>query len=330
VRKSVWSLFVAFALAIIPASSNAATTAKSATAQPTTPAKKPAAKPAAKPVAKPVVTKPVATKGDGKIRLDAALRPGGKLIDRPIEWTITKANKDAAKPAEALVKQKGPTVTALLAAGDYVVTAKLGFQEVSEPLSVGPGKPTHKTVDLKAGYLHLSMVPTAAAARIATPITWELYQYSRGTAAKDSPKITAVTAPQTEFWVPGGSYTIRAVYEKTTTEIVIPLPAGTNYDYTINLYGGRLTLTAVNARGVAPVDEVKWEIVKAIPAATGTRETVTQLIGPSQDFLMREGKYVAIAHSAAITYEIPFEIKSGKPTRVKATLKTVGSTAAVN
>ena len=27
---------------------------------------------------------------------------------------------------------------------------------------------------------------------------------------------------------------------------------------------------------------------------------------------------------------IPFEIKSGKPTRVKATLKTVGSTAAVN
>jgi len=120
------------------------------------------------------------------------------------------------------------------------------------------------------------------------------------------------------------------VYEKTTSEIVIPLPAGTNYDYTINLYGGRLMLTAVNARGVAPVDEVKWEIVKAVPAATGTRETVTQLVGPSQDFLMREGKYVAIAHSAAITYEIPFEIKSGKPTRVKATLKTTGSTAAVN
>jgi len=172
VRKSVWSLFVAFALAIIPASSNAATTAKPTTAQPTTPAKKPAAKPAAKPVAKPVVTKPVATKGDGKIRLDAALRPGGRLIDRAIEWTITKANKDPAKPAEALVKQKGPTVTALLAAGDYVVTAKLGFQEVSEPLTVGPGKPTHRTVDLKAGYLHLSMVPTAAAAKIATPITW--------------------------------------------------------------------------------------------------------------------------------------------------------------
>ncbi len=331
-RKSVWSLFVAFALAIVPVASKAATPATPATTQPTTPAKKPAAKPPAKPaVTKPVVTKPVVTKGDGKIRLDAALRPGGKLVDRPIEWTITKASKDATKPPEApLVKQKGPTVTALLAAGDYTVTAKLGFQEVSEPLSVGPGKPTHKTVDLKAGYLHLSMVPTAASAKIATPITWELYQYSRGTAAKDSPKITSVVAPQTEFWVPGGSYTIRAVYEKTTSEIVIPLPAGTNYDYTINLYGGRLMLTAVNARGVAPVDEVKWEIVKAVPAATGTRETVTQLVGPSQDFLMREGKYVAIAHSAAITYEIPFEIKSGKPTRVKATLKTTGSTAAVN
>src|SRR6185369_14496875 len=323
VRKSVWSLFVAFALAIVPAAANAASTAKpAATTQPTTPAKKPAAKPAAK----PVVTKPVATtKGDNKIRLDAALRPGGKLIDRPIEWTITKASKDTTKPAEALVKQKGPTVTTLLAPGDYIVTAKLGFQEVSEPLPVGPGKPTHKTIDLKAGYLHLSMVPTAASAKIATPITWELYQYSRGTAAKDSPKITSVVAPQTEFWVPGGSYTIRAMYEKTTTEIVIPLPAGTNYDYTINLYGGRLTLTAVNARGVAPVDEVKWDIVKAVPAATGTREIVTQLVGPGQDFLMREGKYVAIARSAAITYEIPFEIKSGKPTRVKATLKTTGS-----
>lgn len=327
-RKSVWSLFIAFALAIVPAASNAASTAKpAATTQPTTPAKKPAVKPAAK----PVVTNPAPTKGDNKIRLDAALRPGGKLIDRPIDWTIAKASKDATKPPEApVVKQKGATVTALLAPGDYTVTAKLGFQEVSEPLSVGPGKPTHKTIDLKAGYLHLSMVPTAASAKIATPITWELYQYSRGTAAKDSPKITSVVAPQTEFWVPGGSYTIRAMYEKTTTEIVIPLPAGTNYDYTINLYGGRLTLTAVSARGTAPVDEVKWDIVKAVPAASGTRELVTQLVGPSQDFLMREGKYVAVARSAAITYEIPFEIKSGRPTRVKATLKSTGSTAAVN
>jgi hypothetical protein len=330
VRKSVWSLLVAFALAVVPAMSMAATTAKpaNATAQPATPAKKPVAKPAAKPVvAKPTVT---ATKGDNKIRLDAALRPGGKLVDRPIEWTITKASKDPAKPAEALVKQKGPTVTTLLAAGDYVVTAKLGFQEVSEPLQVGPGKPTHKTIDLKAGYLHLAMVPTAAAARITTPITWELYQYSRGTAAKDSPKIASVIAPQTEFYVPGGSYTIRALYEKTSSEIVIPLPAGTNYDYTINLYGGRLNLTAVNARGVAPVDDVKWEIVKAVPDPTGKRETVVQLQGPAQDFLVREGKYVAIVRSAAIVYEIPFEIKSGRPTRVKATLKPTGTTASVN
>jgi hypothetical protein len=335
VRKSVWSLFVAFALAIVPAASNAATTAKpaTATAQPATPAKKPAAKPATtKPAAvKPVVAKPVVTKpGDGKIHLDAALRPGGRIVDRPIEWSIAKVGKDPAKQNEVVAHDKGPTFTAALPAGDYVVTAKLGFQQVSEPLPVGPGKPTRRTIDLKAGYLHLAMVPTAVAARITTPIVWELYQYSRGIAAKDSQKIASVTAPQTEFYVPGGSYTIRALYEKTSTEIVIPLPAGTNYDYTINLYGGRLTLTAVNARGVAPVDDVKWEIVKAVPASTGTRETVVELVGPAHDFLVREGKYVAIVHSAAIVYEIPFEIKSGKPTRVKATLKATGSTAAVN
>jgi hypothetical protein len=320
---------VAFALAVVPAVSIAATTAQpaNATAQPAAPAKKPAAKP----VAKPTVTKPVVAKpGDGKIRLDAALRPGGRTVDRPIEWSIAKASKDPAKPGEVVAKDKAATMVASLPPGDYVVTAKLGFQQVSEPLTVGPGKPTRKTIDLKAGYLHLAMVPTAAAARITTPIVWELYQYSRGTAAKDSPKIASVTAPQTEFYVPGGSYTIRALYEKTSTEIVIPLPAGTNYDYTINLYGGRLNLTVVNARGVAPVDDVKWEIVKAVPAPNGTRETLVQLQGPAQDFLVREGKYVAILRSAAIVYEIPFEIKSGRPTRVKATLKPTGTTASVN
>jgi hypothetical protein len=334
VRKSVWSLFVAFALAVVPAASDAASTAQAAstTPQPTVPVKKPAAKPATKPaVTKPVVAKPLVAKpGDVKIRLDAALRPGAKLIDRPIEWTIAKASKDPAKQSEVVTTQKAATFVAALPAGDYIVTAKLGFQQVSEPLTVAAGKPFHKTIDLKAGYLHLSMVPNAAAARITTPIVWELYQYSRGTAAKDSPKIASVTAPQTEFYVPGGSYTIRALYEKTSTEIVIPLPAGTNYDYTINLYGGRLTLSAVSARGVPPVDEVKWEIVKAAPAPTGTREQVVQLVGPAQDFLMREGKYVAIVRAANINYEIPFEIKSGKPTRIKATLKSTGSTAAVN
>ena len=325
-RKSVWSLFVAFALAIVPVASDAATATKPAKTTTAAPAK--TVKPA---VTKPTTTTSTTTKpGDGKIRLDASLRPGGKIVQAPIEWTIAEASKDAAKPGKVVATEKAPSIAVALPPGDYVVTAKLSLQQVTVPLQVGPGKPTRKTIDLKAGYLHLAMVPNAAAARIATPIVWELHQYSRGTAAKDSPMIVTVTAPQTEFYLPDGSYTIRALYEKTSSEIVIPLPAGTSYDYTINLYGGRLTLAAVNARGVPPVDEVKWEIVKAVPAATGTRETIVELIGPSQDFLVREGKYVAIVHSAGIVYEAPFEVKSTKSTKVKVTLKATGSTATVN
>ncbi|MFO1061934.1 MAG: hypothetical protein U1E53_33805 [Dongiaceae bacterium] len=316
---------LAAVLAIGPAAAATnSTTQKTTTTTTKAAATKPKPKPAAKTQAKPAVN-------DGKVHIDAALTSGARLITKPIQWTITKASADPAKPGEVVHNSTAPSIAVALQPGDYSVKAVLGLQTATSPLKVVAGKPNHLTVDMHAGYITLSMIPNAGSPRITQPINWEIYTYVRGKRADAGKKMAATVGPNAEFYLPAGGYTVRATYQNTVSEVVVPLGPGIGYDYTINLYAGRLSLNAVSVRGTTPVDKVTWQIVKATPGADGAREPITELTGATQDFILREAKYVAIVKAAAITYEVPFEIKSGRATRVKVTLAPDGkSKASVN
>jgi hypothetical protein len=319
-RLPLLTALLAAALAVSPALAATKTT----TPKPT--ATKPAAKPAAKPttIAKPAVN-------DGKVHIDAVLTTGGRAVVKPIQWTITKASADPSKPGEVVHSSTATTVAVALPPGSYSVQAVLGLQKVTTPLTVVANKPNHLTVDMHAGYVTLSMIPNAGSPKITQPITWELYTYVRGQKADAGTKLASAVAPNTEFYVPAGGYTVRATYQHTVSEVVVPLGPGIGYDYIINLYAGRLSLSALNSRGTTPVDKVTWSIVRAQPNPDGKRDEIAELTGPTQDFIMREGKYVAIVQAANINYEVPFEIKSTRATRVKVTLMPNGkSKAAVN
>jgi hypothetical protein len=280
---------------------------------------------------KPAAAKPSANMNDGKVHIDAVLSPGGRPVVKPIQWTISKASADPSKPGQVVHTATATSIAVALPPGDYSVLAVLGLQKVTTPLTVVAGKPNHLTVDMHAGYVTLSMIPNAGSPRITQPITWEIYNYVRGQKAEAGTKLASSVGPNAEFYVPAGGYTVRAVYQNTVSEVVVPLGPGIGYDYVINLYAGRLSLSAVNARGTTPVDKVTWQIVRAQPGTDGKRDPIAQLTGPTQDFIMREGKYVVIVQAANITYEVPFEIKAGRASRVRITLLPNGkSKAAVN
>jgi hypothetical protein len=286
-------------------------------------------KPATKPTTKPTAVKP--SMNDGKVHIDAVLTSGGRAVVKPIQWTIAKASADPAKPGEVVHSSTAPAIAVALQPGDYSVKAVLGLQTVTTPLKVVAGKPNHLTVDMHAGYITLSMIPNAGSPKINQPIAWEIYTYVRGQKADAGKKLANTTAPNAEFYLPSGGYTVRATYQNTVSEVVVPLGPGIGYDYVINLYAGRLSLNAVSIRGTTPVDKVTWQIVHANAGADGKREPVAELTGATQDFILREAKYVAIVKAANITYEVPFEIKSGRATRVKVTLAPDGkSKASVN
>jgi hypothetical protein len=163
------------------------------------------------------------------------------------------------------------------------------------------------------------MIPNAGSPAVTGPVTWEVYEYSRAK-PEDRKQITVARAPQQEFVLPAGYYIVRAVYNDTTSELVVPVEAGHTYKYTVNLDAGHVGLAAV-ANGKTVSEPVAWEIVRATPNAHGELETVTVDVTPSRTFTLREGSYIARARTGDMIGEMPFEIEAGKTGSVKVQLK---------
>src|SRR5690606_17667263 len=118
----------------------------------------------------------------------------------------------------------------------------------------------------------------------------EVYQYSRAE-PEDRKQVAVARASNQEFVLPEGYYIVRALYDDTKTELVVPVNAGRTYKYTVNLYAGNVGTAAIGADGKTVSDPVAWEIVRATPNAQGELETVTAEVAPSGSFMLREGSY---------------------------------------
>ena len=123
--------------------------------------------------------------------------------------------------------------------------------------------------------------------------------------------------------VPAGHYLVRARYDASTADLVVPVIAGHSYKYTVNLYAGKVALSAVADPGAAIVGDVAWEIRRAKPNAAGEREVIAARVGSTGPLLLREGRYVAVARADGLAGETPFEVKAGNSQKIKVVLRPV-------
>src|SRR6202008_4826702 len=113
------------------------------------------------------------------------------------------------------------------------------------------------------------------------------------------------------------------------TDLVVPVPAGTNYKYTVNLYAGKVLMTALSHQTNRPYKkEVVWSVYRAKPDADGKRQLIATEMGPQFTFQLREGRYLVVATAGDLVGELPFDVKAGKTDKIQVVLKQPAPPAA--
>lgn len=258
-----------------------------------------------------------------KVTLSAVIAEGAKPMRDEILWTVTRAG-DAG--AQVVATDSAPKTVMNLAPGNYIVTASYGSTVISKEIAIRDAAENH-VLNLNSGIVRLKLIPNAGAPAVTGDVTWEVYEYSRGT-VEQRKQVTMARAPQHEFILPAGYYIVRALYSDTVSELVVPVDAGHTYKYTVNLYAGEVGLSALGANGKTVSEPVAWEIVRATPNAQGELETVTADVVPSRVFMLREGSYIARARTGDMVGEAAFEVRAGKTGKVKVQLKPANTETA--
>jgi hypothetical protein len=183
-----------------------------------------------------------------------------------------------------------------------------------------------QVIDLNSGFVELAMLPNTGEKPIKDSISWEVFRYTKGD-INETLKVASAVAPNPAFTLQEGYYTIRARYLSTSTEMVMPVTAGVLYKYSVNLYAGKVSLTAVGEKGKAVKDPISWRIERATKDKAGKRETLVTDNTAAPTIMLREGKYVVVAEAGGQIGETPFEIKAGKTKKIKVELKPAPAVA---
>ncbi|MGH6932016.1 MAG: hypothetical protein ACREEE_06225 [Dongiaceae bacterium] len=255
------------------------------------------------------------------VKFEAIIVKGAKPLTDNIAWTVEPAGKDGTPTQQA--STASPEFS--LIPGKYRVTAVLDHSKVMKDIVVaaGGGK---QVIDLNSGHARLSMFPNTGAKPITEDISWEIFRYSKGE-IDESRKVASFVMAAPTLTLPAGYYTVRARYQSTVTEMVMPITAGILYKYIVNLYAGKVSLTAIASNGKAVKDKVSWKILRATKSKSGERETLVTDTTAAPTIMLREGKYVVVVESAGQVGETPFEITAGKTKKVKVELKPAPAVA---
>ncbi len=260
-----------------------------------------------------------AVNGPGKLMLDAVVIAGAAPVYEPMLWTVSVPSKVKNQPDEIVATQTSATPQFQLPPGHYNVTAQYGDAKTTQEMEVVAGE-NRRTFDLRAGVIRMQLIPYRGAKPIEDPIDWEVYAYAQGD-VDESRKLAAVTAPQQRFILSDGHYIVRARYGDTVTDLVVPVPAGTSFKYTVNLYAGKVKMSAISHETNRPYKkEIIWSVYRAKPDANGQRQLVATQFGPQITFQLREGKYIVVGQAGDLVGEMPFDIKAGKTEQIKIVL----------
>ncbi len=240
----------------------------------------------------------------GTISIKQGLVVGSGAETRNI---VVSAANATLKDKAGGIAAAAPAVVAQGAPATVSVTPQTQTAALANPAVVGSAK------------LTIGMIPNSGRGAITDPIAWKVFTYSKGV-TENGQLVAEKTISSASFTLPAGSYVVRAQYKGTQSDLVIPLGAGQNYNYTINLYAGQAKLTAVKPTGPAR-EPVNWQIVRAKPGADGKYQLVTSSSEANPQLLLREGNYLVVGRIGDLWGMQPLTIKAGRVTSSRVKLK---------
>lgn len=252
-----------------------------------------------------------------RLKLEAVVAYGAAPISEAVAWKVIRPASNAG-PEQILLTETSVSPQFDMAPGNYIVEATHASLTVRQDVIVPQGS-SKQTINFNAGFVTMSMITHTGAPPVATPILWEVYEYRKGGVTPDA-LITSASAPAQAFTLPAGAYVIRATYNGTTSDLVVPLDPGRTYSYTINLYAGTIGIDAVAENG-GTLAGVTYEIYKAMLDQNGERPLVATYNAGASNIMLREGSYLLIAKGAGMEGQTSFQVQAETNSTVKVVLK---------
>lgn len=261
---------------------------------------------------------PAANAATVVLKLQAIVVTGAKPIKDPIAWTVVRPATEG-KPAVAVARVSKAEPTIKLPPGNYIVEANWNGMRSQREVGLVAGKPSTQLFNFNSGAIKMKMILYTGAEVVNKPVQWDIYPHKKGLGGNLDPatRVASVNAPQQDFVLPAGQYIIRASYNGTTADLVVPIEAGHTYKYTINLYAANVKFAPVGAKG----EDIVWSVFKQKPDAAGNRVLVQTRTGNSPTILLREGNYIVAAQQGSKSGEAMLQVSAGTKPTVKVTLQ---------
>jgi hypothetical protein len=254
---------------------------------------------------------------EAEVTINATNGVDGKAMTEPVSWTITKLDKNGKPAKKPAVQEATAVLKTKLQPGQYQVLGQAKGMAAKQTFTVGK-EPVVRTVTFGMSEISIKMITSKGRKPVKEPIQWEMLTYVKGKPDQGK-RIDIVTAPTAKFTVPAGGYVVRASYNGTTADLVVPLKAGQAYDYTLNLYAGYAEPLAFKGK-TKVMQDVQWQIVRAKPNAKGEYELVAEQHSPEPKIMLREGKYLLIARFGEMWGKENLNITAGELAKVKVKL----------
>jgi Ca-activated chloride channel family protein len=230
--------------------------------------------------------------------------------DGNIAWEFAKPNADGT-PGEWVRTEYGNAYEGAIEPGDYVVTAKLDYAQVSMPVTITAGEVAKPEFNLNAGYITIRPIPYEGAE-----------PDSNAAVFTEFPDTTSTTSyGEVHSYVPAGTTKIEISIGAAKLEDSITVAAGERVTKDIIVGIGHAVVNAFYVDGMAVDDgNLFIEIFGAKKNIQGERAGFGYNYGANAAFDLLPGDYVAVASFDAVKVEQPFTIKAGEATDVSVPL----------
>lgn len=257
-----------------------------------------------------------ATNVPQSVTLTARITQEGPSIPDGVVWRIFDSVPDAQGNMTLVAKSEDATARLDLPPGEYVVHAAYGRAQLSESLSVVPGK-NEKVIDLEAGALRLNSAVTGDIPIAPTQLRFDIFtageENNRVMIAENLPPNDIVTLNAGTYHIVSHFGTINAVVRAD-----LRVEAGQLTDATLYHHASEVSFRLVSEEGGEAIADVEW----TVKTPDGT--TVFTDRGAFPSTVLAEGEYLIFAKQGEKVYNREVQVVSGGSREIEVLTSVYG------
>ena len=244
------------------------------------------------------------------VTLTALVTDGGQQISQGLVWRVYNTKLDPSGQLVLAAKSDQAVAQIKLAPGEYVVDVAYGRAQVSDSLTVKPGR-NDKSMVLDAGGLRLNAAITGD-----VPIPINLLRFDIFTAGQSDAERTVVAqnlAANDIATLSAGTYHVVSYFGDVNAVVRADLKveAGKLTDATLYHKAAQISFKLVSETGGEAIAGVDWTVKTADGATVMTNSSTF----PST--VLQEGDYVVLAKRGDQVYNRDFQVQAGQPKEIE-------------